>query len=111
MGNVRPHPRYVPREPSLHGHPTPMKKYGLLCTHLGRKFAIKRTVHLLLGDAEALLTRGSVRLVPFPACPAATPANSPAPRGAAPPQLGFAALSLFIHFSEPSDALMGQIQA
>lgn len=88
-----------------------MKKYGLLCTHLGRKFAIKRMVHLLLGDAEALLSRGSVRLVPFPACPLQPPANSTAPRGAAHPQLGFAALFLFIHFSEPSDALMGQIQA
>lgn len=81
MGNVRLHPRYVPREPSLHGHPTPVKKYGLLCTHLGRKFAIKRTVHLLLGDAEALLTRSSVRLVPFPACPAAAPSQQPSSQG------------------------------
>lgn len=71
MGNVHPYPRYLSREPSLHGHPTPMKKYGLLCNHLGCKSAIKRTVHLLLCDAETLLTRGSIGLVP--------PANKPFP--------------------------------
>jgi len=71
MGNVHPYPRYLSRESSLHSHPTPMKKYALLCTHLGCKSAIKRMVHLLLCDAEVLLTRGSIRLVP--------PANKPFP--------------------------------
>lgn len=55
MGNVHPYPRYLPREPSLHGHPAPLKKYGLLSTHLGCKSAIKGTVHLLLCHARMLI--------------------------------------------------------
>lgn len=84
MGNVHPYPRYLSREASLHSHRTPMKKYGLLCTHLGCKSAIKRTVHLLLCDAEMLLTRGSIRLVPpankpFPHLPCSSPPSLPPP--------------------------------
>lgn len=78
MGNVHPYPRYLSREPSRHSHPTPMKKYGLLYTHLGCKSAIKGTVHLLLCDAEMLLTHGSIKLVspakkPFPCLPCWNP--------------------------------------
>lgn len=84
MGNVHPYPRYLSREASLHSHRTPMKKYGLLCTLLGCKSAIKRTVHLLLCDAEILLTRGSIRVVPpankpFPHLPYSSPPSLPPP--------------------------------
>lgn len=55
MGNVHPYPGYLSREPSLHGHPAPLKKYGLISTHPGCKSAIKRTVHLLLCHAKMLI--------------------------------------------------------
>lgn len=55
MGNVHPYPKYLSREPSLHGHPAPLKKYGLVRTHLGSKSAINRTVHLLPCHAKMLI--------------------------------------------------------
>jgi len=93
MCNVHPHPRCLSGEPSLHGHPTPMKKYGLLCTCLGCKSAIKKTVHLLPCETEVPLTHSSVGLVPFPySLPQQEPTNL---RGAASPSIGFAALFFF----------------
>lgn len=119
MGNVHPYPRYLSREHFLHRHPASVKKYGLLRTHLGCKSAIKRMVHLLLYDAEKLLTRGSIRLVPptnkpFPCLPCCCPHPEQKNHfhgGAASPQVDFAVLLLLSHFSEPLGALMGGIWA
>lgn len=70
-----------------------MKKYGLLCTRLGCKSAIKKTVHLLPCETEVPLTHSSVGLVPFPySLPQQEPTNL---RGAASPSIGFAALFFF----------------
>lgn len=123
MGNVHPYPRYLSREPSCHSHPTPMKKYGLLYTHLGCKSAIKGTVHLLFCKAKMLLTLGSIRLVPpaktpFPCLPCCNPQPAVPTqhkkttfiREVNLPRLTLA-LSLFSHFSEPLDTSIGHISA
>lgn len=99
MCNVHPRPRCLSGEPSLHGHPTPKKKYGLLCTRLGCKSAIKRTVHLLPCETEVPLTHSSVGLVPFPySLPQQKPTHL---RGAASPCIGFAALFFSFLFFFP----------
>lgn len=106
MGNVHPYPRYLSREPSLHGHPAPLKKYGLVSTHLGCKSAIKGTVHLLLCHAKMLIPGRFLQPTspsPLPCCSPAvchpTQGKIPFHRGNASPQANFAAL--FSHFSEP----------
>lgn len=80
MGNVHPYPRSLSREPSLHGHPAPLKKYGLLSTHPGCKSAIKGTVHLLLCHAKMLIPGRSLQ----PTNPSPLPCCSP--QSATPPQ-------------------------
>lgn len=77
MGNVHPYPRYLSREPSLHGHPTALKKYGLVSAHPGCKSAISRTLHLLLCHAKMLIPGRLQAPLPFPAA---------APRSATPTQ-------------------------
>lgn len=67
MGNVHPYPRYLSREPSLHGHPTALKKYGLVSAHPGCKSAISRTLHLLLCRAKTLIPGRLQAPLPFPA--------------------------------------------